>query len=93
MLEGLCSQLDLELASLTIDFDASNFSKYSEALQSLPSLQAEFEEAQQSQQELQQMATYVALVNSDRNPLAKALLKQAADKMKCVKALVSCNKH
>ena len=45
MLEALCCQLDLELASLTTDFDASNFSKYSEALQILPSLQAELEEA------------------------------------------------
>ena len=60
-----------------------------EALQILPSLQAELEEAWQSQQELQEMATYMALMNSNRNPLAKALLKQAADKMKSVKSLVS----
>ena len=50
---------------------SSNFSKYSEALQILPSLQAELEEAQQSQQELEEMATYMALLNSNRNPLAK----------------------
>ena len=35
----------------------------------------------------------MALVNSNRNPLAKVLLKQAADKMKFVKSLVSCNKY
>ena len=93
LLEALCCQLDLELASLTTEFDSSNFSKYSEALQILPSLQAELEEAWQSQQELQEMATYMALMNSNRNPLANALLKQAANKMKSVKSLVSCNKY
>ena len=93
LLEALCCQLDLELASLTMEFDSSNFSKYSEALQILPSLQAELEEAWQSQQELQEMATYMALMNSNRNSLAKALLKQAADKMKSVKSLVSSNKY
>ena len=93
LLDTLCCQLDLELASLTTEFDSSNFYKYSEALQILLSLQAELEEAWQSQQELQEMATYMALMNRNRNPLAKALLKQAEDKMKSVKSLVSSNKY
>ena len=42
---------------------------------------------------MRHISTYMALINSNRNPLAKALLKQAADKMKSVKSLVSCNKY
>ena len=35
LLEALCCQLDLELASLTTEFDSSNFSTYSDAAFSL----------------------------------------------------------
>ncbi|KAL5487179.1 hypothetical protein EMCRGX_G019751 [Ephydatia muelleri] len=88
LLEALCCQLDLELASRTTDFDSSNFSKYSQALQRLPLLQGDLKTAQHSQQVLQQVATYVALVHGEKNPLAVDLLKQSAAKKKSVKALV-----
>ena len=39
---------------------------------------------------MQQVATYVALVHGEKNPLAVDLLKQSAEKKKSVKALV-CN--
>ncbi|KAL5491856.1 hypothetical protein EMCRGX_G017221 [Ephydatia muelleri] len=87
LLEALCCQLDLELASRTTDFDSSNFSKYSQALQRLPLLQGDLKTAQHSQQVLQQVATYVALVHGEKNPLAVDLLKQSAAKKKSVKAL------
>ena len=48
LLEALCCQLDLELASRTTDFDSSNFSKYSQALQRLPLLQGDLKTAQHS---------------------------------------------
>ena len=88
LLEALCCQLDLELASRTTDFDSSNFSKYSQALQRLPLLQGDLKTTQHSQQVLQQVATYVALVHGEKNPLAVDLLKQSAAKKKSVKALV-----
>ena len=90
LLEALCCQLDLELARQTTDFDSSSFSKYSQALQRLSVLQAELENTQHSQEVLQQVATYVALVHGEKNPLAVDLLKQSAEKKKSVKALV-CN--
>ena len=80
LLEALCCQLDFELASCTTDFDSSNFSKYSQALQRLPLLQGDLKTAQHSQQVLQQVATYVALVHGEKNPLAVDLLKQSAAK-------------
>ena len=89
LLEALCCQLDLELASHTTDFDSFNFSKYSQALQRLPLLQGDLETAQHSQEVLQQAATYVTLVHGEVNPLAVDLLKQSAAKKKSVKALVS----
>ena len=90
LLEALCCQLDLELASHTTDFDSSNFSKYSQALQRLPLLQGDLKTAQHSQEVLQQVATYVALVHGEENPLAAAvdLLKQSAAKKKSGNALV-----
>ena len=80
LLEALCCQLDLELASHTTDFDSSNFSKYSLALQRRPLLQVDLGNAQHSQEVLQQVATYVALVHGEVNPLAVELLKQSAAK-------------
>ena len=80
LLEALCCQLDLELASHTTDFDSSNFSKYSQALQRLPLLQGDLKNAQHSQQVLQLVAAYVALVHGEENPLAVDLLKQSAAK-------------
>ena len=56
-------------------------------------LQAELEKAQQSHEELQNMATYMALVNGEKSPLAVNLVKQSAAKMKSVKALVSHNEY
>eukprot|EP00731_Ephydatia_muelleri_P009823 Em0005g409a len=89
LLEAACHQLDLELALHTTDFTgpSSSFSKYSQELQNLSFLQAELEKAQQSHEELQNMATYMALVNGEKSPLAVKLLKQSAAKMKSVKAL------
>ena len=74
----LCCQLDLELASHTNDSDSSKFSNYSQALQRLPLLQGDLETAQHSQEVLQQVATYVALVHGEENPIAVDLLKQSA---------------
>ena len=68
--------------SRTTDLDSSNFSKYSQALQRLPLLQGDLKTAQHSQQVLQQVATYVALVHGEKNPLAVDLLKQSAAKKK-----------
>eukprot|EP00731_Ephydatia_muelleri_P032590 Em0024g134a len=94
LLEAVCCNLDLELALHATDVDSSSFSKYSLELQNLPLLQAELEEAQQAQENFQQMATYVVLVGgAERNPRAVNLLKQAADKKKHVKALVSLNEY
>eukprot|EP00731_Ephydatia_muelleri_P030092 Em0021g615a len=59
-----------------------SFSKYSQELQNLSFLQAELEKAQQSHEELQNMATYMALVNGEKSPLAVNLVKQSAAKMK-----------
>eukprot|EP00731_Ephydatia_muelleri_P013186 Em0007g496a len=64
------------------------FSKYSQELQNLSLLQAELEKAQQSHEELQNMATYMALVNGEKSPLAVKLVKQSAAKMKSVTALL-----
>ena len=72
---------------------SSSFSKYSQELKNLSLLQAELEKAQQSHEELQNMATYMALVNGEKSPLAVKLLKQSAAKMKSVKALVSHNEY
>eukprot|EP00731_Ephydatia_muelleri_P012320 Em0006g1214a len=89
LLEAACHQLDLELALHITDFTgpSSSFSKYSQELQNLSFLQAELEKAQQSHEELQNMATYMALVNGEKSPLAVNLVKQSAAKMKSVKAL------
>ncbi|KAL5493985.1 hypothetical protein EMCRGX_G015248 [Ephydatia muelleri] len=89
LLEAACHQLDLELALHITDFTgpSSSFSKYSQELQNLSFLQAELEKAQQSHEELQNMATYMALVNGEKSPLAVNLIKQSAAKMKSVKAL------
>eukprot|EP00731_Ephydatia_muelleri_P011810 Em0006g704a len=89
LLEAACHQLDLELALHITDFTGplSSFSKYSQELQNLSFLQAELEKAQQSHEELQNMATYMALVNGEKSPLAVNLVKQSAAKMKSVKAL------
>eukprot|EP00731_Ephydatia_muelleri_P026418 Em0018g518a len=89
LLEAACHQLDLELALHITDFTgpSSSFSKYSQELQNLSFLQAELEKAQQSHEELQNMATYMALVNGEKSPLAVKLVKQSAAKMKSVKAL------
>ena len=83
-LEALCCQLDLELASHTTDYDSIKFSKYSQALQRLPLLQEDLEKLH-SQEEV---ATYVAFVHGEENPLAVDLLKQSGTKKKPVKALV-----
>ncbi|KAL5463678.1 hypothetical protein EMCRGX_G032597 [Ephydatia muelleri] len=64
LLEALCCQLDLELASRTTDFDSSNFSKYSQALQRLPLLQGDLKTAQHSQQVLQQVPNIQTLCTS-----------------------------
>eukprot|EP00731_Ephydatia_muelleri_P006799 Em0003g1047a len=90
LLEAACHQLDLELALHITDFTgpSSSFSKYSQELQNLSFLQAELEKAQQSHEELQNMATYMALVNGEKSPLAVKLVKQSAAKMKSVKALL-----
>ena len=95
LLEAACHQLDLELALHITDFTgpSSSFSKYSQELQNLSFLQAELEKAQQSHEELQNMATYMALVNGEKSPLAVNLVKQLAAKMKSVKALVSHNEY
>ncbi|KAL5496757.1 hypothetical protein EMCRGX_G013111 [Ephydatia muelleri] len=66
MLQAVCSQLDLKLAN--VQLIPTNFSKYSQALQRLPLLQADLENAQHAQEVLQQVATYVALVNMEKNP-------------------------
>ena len=89
LLKALYCQLDLEQASHTTDFD-SNFSKCTQALQRLPLLQGDPETAQHSQEVLQLVATYVAIVNGEENPLAVDLLKQSAAKKKSVKA---CNHY
>ena len=88
LLEALCCQLDLDLAHHTTDVDSSSFCKYSQALQRLPLLHTELESTQHSQEVLQQIATYVALTNGEKDPLAVDLLKQSAEKNKSVKALV-----
>ena len=95
MLEAECHQLDLELALHITDFTgpSSSFSKYSQELQNFSFLQAELEKAQQSHEELRNMATYMALVNGEKSPLAVKLVKQSAAKMKSVKALVSHNEY
>ena len=99
LLEAACHQLDLELALHTTDFTgpSSSFSKYSQEIKNLSLLQAELEKAQQSYEELQNMATYMAtymaLVNGEKSPLAVKLLKQSAAKMKSVKALVNHNEY
>ena len=49
-------------------------------LSRLPLLQGDLETAQHSQEVLQQVATYVALVHGEENPLAVDLLKQSAAK-------------
>ena len=89
MLEAVCSQLDLELANHTTDVNSSSFSKYSQALQRLPLLQVDLKNAKHAQEVLQQVATYVALVNGEKKPLAVDLLKKSTEKKKSVKALVS----
>ncbi|KAL5494466.1 hypothetical protein EMCRGX_G015802 [Ephydatia muelleri] len=61
--------------------------KYSQELKNLSLLQAELEKAQQSHEELQNMATYMALVNGEKSPLAVKLLTQSVAKTKSVKAL------
>ena len=67
--------------------------KYSQELKNLSLLQAELEKAQQSHEELQNMATYMALVNGEKSPLAVKLLTQSVAKTKSVKALVSHNEY
>eukprot|EP00731_Ephydatia_muelleri_P017324 Em0010g422a len=57
------------------------------ALQRLPLLQVDLENAKHAQEVLQQVATYVALVNGEKKPLAVDLLKQSTEKKKSVKAL------
>ena len=89
LLEAVCCNLDLELALHATDVDSSSFSKYSLELQNLPLLQAELEEAQQAQEN----GNICGLGGAERNPLAVNLLKQAADKIKHVKALVSSNEY
>eukprot|EP00731_Ephydatia_muelleri_P018439 Em0011g479a len=83
LLEAAC----LALHTTGFTRPSSSFSKYSQELQNLSFLQAEVEKAQQSHEELQNMATYMALVNGEKSPLAVKLLTQSAAKMKSVKAL------
>ena len=72
MVQAACCQLNIELANHQTDIDSSSFSKYAETYiaPSRPQKCQAFTEV------LQQVATYVALVNGEKNPLTVDLLKQ-----------------
>ena len=85
LFEDFCHSLDLELAFYHTQ---SRYSLYSQELQRLHQYKVELQEAKQSESVLQQLATYMAVLIGESNPLTADLLHQSANTSKIVKQLV-----
>ena len=88
LFEDFCHSLDLELAFYHTEVDQSRYSLYSQELQRLHQYKVELQEAKQSESVLQQLATYMAVLIRESNPLTADLLHQSANTSKIVKQLV-----
>eukprot|EP00731_Ephydatia_muelleri_P000748 Em0001g748a len=86
-LQGMTWSLDLELAFYHTEVDQSRYSLYSQELQRLHQYKVELQEAKQSESVLQQLATYMAVLIGESNPLTADLLHQSANTSKIVKQL------
>eukprot|EP00731_Ephydatia_muelleri_P010746 Em0005g1332a len=86
-LTSLLNSLDLELAFYHTEVDQSRYSLYSQELQRLHQYKVELQEAKQSESVLQQLATYMAVLIGESNPLTADLLHQSANTSKIVKQL------
>ncbi|KAL5508865.1 hypothetical protein EMCRGX_G004125 [Ephydatia muelleri] len=87
LFEDFCHSLDLELAFYHTEVDQSRYSLYSQELQRLHQYKVELQEAKQSESVLQQLATYMAVLIGESNPLTADLLHQSANTSKIVKQL------
>ncbi|KAL5515002.1 hypothetical protein EMCRGX_G000108 [Ephydatia muelleri] len=87
LFEDFCHSLDLELAFYHTEVDKSRYSLYSQELQRLHQYKVELQEAKQSESVLQQLATYMAVLIGESNPLTADLLHQSANTSKIVKQL------
>ncbi|KAL5466669.1 hypothetical protein EMCRGX_G030813 [Ephydatia muelleri] len=87
LFEDFCHSLDLELAFYHTEVDPSRYSLYSQELQRLHQYKVELQEAKQSESVLQQLATYMAVLIGESNPLTADLLHQSANTSKIVKQL------
>eukprot|EP00731_Ephydatia_muelleri_P030963 Em0022g477a len=86
-LQGMTWSLDLELDFYHTEVDQSRYSLYSQELQRLHQYKVELQEAKQSESVLQQLATYMAVLIGESNPLTADLLHQSANTSKIVKQL------
>eukprot|EP00731_Ephydatia_muelleri_P001622 Em0001g1622a len=84
---NLLNSLDLELVFYHTEVDQSRYSLYSQELQRLHQYIVELQEAKQSESVLQQLATYMAVLIGESNPLTADLLHQSANTSKIVKQL------
>ncbi|KAL5509517.1 hypothetical protein EMCRGX_G004906 [Ephydatia muelleri] len=87
LFEDFCHSLNLELGFYHTEVDQSRYSLYSQELQRLHQYKVELQEAKQSESVLQQLATYMAVLIGESNPLTADLLHQSANTSKIVKQL------